>query len=154
MATLHLGVIDQPYREWKLNKAGTRRVKGKILPITTFDVAKILEKKYEVMGTYYRVHQKDIADSLAKSVTGAIQALVVGQRIDPFGAATQKMQSGFKDFIASREAERVGIPGTPTMAALLGVNHRLRHPYAAGNPRRPSFLDTGLYMSSFRAWVD
>jgi hypothetical protein len=34
-----------------------------------------------------------------------------------------------------------------------GVNHRFMHPYAR-RPSRPSFIDTGLYVANFTAWVD
>jgi hypothetical protein len=143
MPTLHLGVVEQPYRSNK----------GKELGITTFEVAKHLEKKYGIMLKFYDVRQKEVIGSLEQSVARAVAYLIQGQRIDPFGGATQKIQSAFRDFIVTKQAEGVGIPGTPTGAALAGVNHRLAHPYAAGNPRRPSFLDTGLYLSSFRAWI-
>lgn len=141
--TLHLGVVDQPYRS-----------KGKTSAMTTYGVAKILEAKYGLMQRYYDVRQKQIIGALEWGIVGAVGALVQGKRIDPYGSAAQKIQSGFRDFIASKESERVGIPGTPTKAALAGINHRLAHPYRKANPRRPSFLDTGLLISSFRAWVD
>lgn len=139
--TLHLGVIVQPYRSWNKKK----------MAVTTGDVATWLEKRYAIMEVFSRVHQKDIAQAVENSLGGAIDSLVMGRAIDPWGAATQKIQSEFKDFIASQEAERVGIPGTPTLAALMGINHRKKHPHTG--IRRPSFLDTGMYMNSFRAWM-
>jgi hypothetical protein len=39
-------------------------------------------------------------------------------------------------------------------AATAGVNHRKKKPYAKANPARPAFVDTGLYQSAFRAWVE
>jgi len=51
-----------------------------------------------------------------------------------------------------KEVEKLGIPGVPTKAALRGVNHRLKHPYRRRGAR-PSFVDTSLYMSSFKAWA-
>jgi hypothetical protein len=53
-----------------------------------------------------------------------------------------------------QEIESMGLRGVPTKAALKGINHRLRHPYRKSNPRRPSFVDTGLYVASFRAWME
>ena len=141
---LHLGVLVQPYR------ASGRTVKG----LTTADVAGFLEDKYGLMGVFYRVHNRTVVDAIENSLEGAMESLLMGQAIDPWGRGMQKIQTAFKDFISSREAERVRIPGTPTQAALMGVNHRLKRPYARANPRRPSFKDTGLYMASFRAWVD
>lgn len=135
---LHLGVIQQPYRRGGL---------------TTYDVAKILESRYGIMAAFYRVHQRDVHKALANSVEGALETLLMGRAINPWSGGMQAIQQDFRDFISSREAERVGIPGTPTKAALRGVNHRLAHPYRRG-VRRPSFRDTGLYMTSMRAWVD
>jgi hypothetical protein len=142
--TLHLGVLVQPYRA-RGKKVGA---------VTTGDVAEILEAKYGVIGAYYRVHEKDVAKSLENSLKGAIESMMLGAPIrDPWSGGMAEIDSGFRDFISSMEAEKVGIPGTPTKAALKGVNHRLKRPYASRNPRRPSFRDTGLYMRSFRSWI-
>lgn len=142
--TLHLGTLVQPYR------ARGRKSTG----ITTGDVAQILEDKYGLFSAFYRAHDRDVAKAIEDSLGGAMEALLMGQTVNPWGRGMQAIQKEFRDFISSKEAERVGIPGTPTAAALQGVNHRLKHPYAKKNPRRPSFRDTGLLMASFRAWVD
>lgn len=141
--TLNLGVVVQPYR----SDSETARA------VTTANVAKWLEDEYGIMRAFVRVHGDVIQNSLAGSVAGALEALFMGRRIDPFGRGTQAIQQKFRDFINSGEAERVGIPGTPTAAALRGVNHRRKHPYRKSNSRRPSFRDTGLYVASFRSWV-
>ena len=137
--TLVLGVLDQPYASGNA--------------ITTGEVAQILEAEYGIMRAFVRVHGRVITEAIESSVENAITAMVSGHRIDPWGAGLQKINQAFRVFINSGEAERVGIPGTPTQAALKGVNHRRKHPYRKSNPRRPSFLDTGLYSSSFRSWV-
>lgn len=142
--TLHLGVLVQPYRS----------VGKKAKALTTADVAEILEAKYGVMAAFYRVHERDVQAAIDGSLEGAFEALLMKRTVNPWDAGMQKIQQSFRDFISTKEAENVGIPGTPTKAALAGVNHRLRHPYARRNPRRPSFRDTGLYMASFRAWID
>lgn len=141
--TLHIGVLEQPYRS----------TSKKATSISTGDVAEILEAKYGLFSAFYRTYEKRIADGLTASMRDAIEALMMGHAIDPWGPATQQIQRDFREFISSGEAERAGIPGTPTKAALRGVNHRLAHPYASANPRRPSFLDTGLLMSSGRVWM-
>lgn len=141
--TLHIGVLEQPYRSTSKKAAS----------VTTGDVAQILEAKYGLFSMFYKTYEKRVADSMAASMKDALEALMMGHAIDPWGPATQQIQRDFRDFISSGEAERVGISGTPTKAALRGVNHRLAHPYASGNPRRPSFLNTGLLMSSGRAWM-
>lgn len=142
--TLHLGVVDQPYR----SRSKTVRA------MTTGDVAKILEARYGIMGVFARVHEKDIHAALTDSMQGALESLLMGQRVAPFNRGMGKIQTAFKLFINTREAERVGIPGTPTRAALMGVNPRLAHPYRRSNPRRPSFRASGLYVGSNAAWVE
>lgn len=146
--TLHLGVVEQPYRAY--SSSG----KGKTLAVTTYDVAQILERKYGVMQAYYTAHANEIAHWVEDSLAGALESLAMGGKVDPWGSATQKIAGGFRQFISSMEAERVGIPGTPTRAAVRGVNHRFKRPYSRKNPRRPSFRDTGLYMASVRSWID
>lgn len=142
MATLHLGVLVIPYGGSK--KSGT----------TTGDVAEYLEKKYELMERYWALKGDKHGRQIAAGIARAIEANMSGLKADPYGKAMGQIENGFKDFISSRLVERVGIRGVPTEAALKGVSHRKAHPYAKDNPRRPSFRDTGLYQSSFKAWVE
>jgi len=157
--TLHLGVLVQPYRfagplkGFRGTKALRARNGGNHSALTTGDVAQILEARYGVMEAFYKAHEQQIAGFIEGSLDTALQSLLMGRAVDPWGRATQQIETAFRDFIATKEAERVGIAGTPTKAALRGVNHRLLHPYAGRNPRRPSFRDTGLYMASFKSWV-
>jgi hypothetical protein len=159
--TLSLGVVDQPYAGAHfINEMNKRRKKGKAFQkntassaVTTFDVAKILESKYGIMQAFYNTYEKQIGDAICNSLVGATESLMMRQVVDPFGSGTQFIDQQFRDFISSKKAEQVGIPGTPTGAALAGVNHRLARPYRMRNPRRPSFLDTGLYMASFRSTI-
>lgn len=141
--TLNLGVMVIPYRT----------ATDKVGAVTTGDVAQWLERRYGVMETYARVRGKVIETALTVSVEGALEALVMGRRVNPFARGMSAIQSDFKRWISSGAAERSGIPGTPTGAALRGVNHRRAHPYRKSNPRRVSFRDTGTYMGSFAAWV-
>jgi hypothetical protein len=142
--TLHLGVTVVQYRSHD----------KKVMAVTTADVAQWLENKYELFTAFYKTRGDEIGEAMEGSLQGALEALMMGQRVDPFGSAMSKIESAFRDFISSRQAERVGIPGTPTLAALMGVNHRLAHPYSSRNPRRPSFRDTGTLMAAFKAWTD
>lgn len=140
MTKLHLGVLVIPYS----TKGGT----------TTGDVARFLEDRYGILETYWKRNATKHAGQIAQGVARAIEANVRGLKADPYGKAMGQIENGMKDFISSRAVERVGIPGVPTEAALKGVSHRKAHPYAKGNPRRPSFRDTGLYQSSLKAWVE
>lgn len=157
--TLHLGVLVQPYRSFELTairkggKTRRKRVPGAIRPVTTGDVAGFLEARYGLMETFYRVRGAVVGQAMEDSLSGALESLLMGRAVDPWGSATQEIQANFREWISSRAAEQAGMPGVPTKAALMGVSHRLRHPYRKSNPRRPSFRDTGLLLASFRTWV-
>ncbi len=141
---LHLGVAVLPYRS----------TSPKARAMTTGDVAEILESKYGVLEAFWRVHQQDCAGDLEVSLGGALESLMMGRAVDPWGSATQAIAQRMRDFINSREVESVGLVGVPTKAALRGVNHRLKRPYRKSNPRRPSFRDSSLMVGSYRAWMD
>lgn len=142
---LHLGVLDIPYHNEPGRNAPSQ---------TTGDVAEILEHKYAIMEDFVRVHEDDIAKAMEQSLGDAFELLLKNAPPEPLTAGMSIIETAFRQFLLTQEVERIGIPGTPTKAALKGVNHRKRHPYAKSNPRRPSFIDTGTYETSFRAWVD
>lgn len=162
---LHLGVVDVPYANEAQPEKVPQAKKGKAnKPVkpktasgtqTTGDVAEILEAKYGVMDTFAFARLPDIAKELEKSIAGSLETLMMGGRPDanPFRSAESAIAAMFKQFLATADIEHMGVEGVPTQAALDGVNHRLKHPYAKGNPRRPSFIDTGLYSQSFVCWV-
>ena len=144
--TLVFGVLDVAYSD--ANGSGET---------TTGDVAEILEKNYGVMRTFYELRREKIAGYLADSMAGAIQDLVNGApRRDPTYGAMQKIETEFRGFIFSGEMGRMYKAFTGqeiSAAAARGVNHRKKHPYAASNPARVAFVDTGTYVASFRSWV-
>ena len=164
--TLHLGVKDIPYdynppapkkAARKPRKRGKLRAKKAVTTQTTGDVAEILEAKYGLMQKFFDVKKALIAAALTQSVESAIENMLMTGAPRPLSVTSEAegdIADMFKRFILTGEAETVGIPGTPTAAARKGVNHRLLHPYAKANPQRPSFRDTGLFESSFAAWVD
>lgn len=138
--TLHLGVVDVPYVD----------AQG----VTTGDVANILEAKYHVVETFYERHQAEVAADLENGLAGALESLMMGAPVslDPFAAGLQQTEHRFREFLSSREMERLGLPGVPTRAALEGVSHRFKS--GKKGKRRPSFIDTGQYQASFAAWVN
>lgn len=149
MTTLHLGVIDIPY-----SQAPRPRQRRSASNVTTGDVATFLENRYHIMEVFYEEHADDvIAPEMEKSVAGAITSLLAGAPVtlDPFGSAVSKIEDAFKQFLSTGEMERLGYPGVPTQAALRGVSHRFAHPYAR-RAARVSFVDTGLYQDTFKAW--
>ena len=135
---------------------------------TTVDVAKILEAKYNVMATFYYAREGIIAEWLAKSATNAIRKLMKGEVPNKiFKDAEQKIEESFRDFLDAGEmatifkgltdaeaAYFVASTGGFTGASEAGVRHSFMHPYASSNPARPAFIDTRLYQSSFRAWME
>ena len=151
MTTLHLGVVDLPYN----TNDGT----------TTGDVAGYLEDKYHILEVFTEAEHPLIASAVENSLKGAIENLMMGAPNvnNPFEQAADDITTAMKNFLSSQEVERMGIPGTPTQAALDGINHRFKNPRGkyktkkgkrtfVKNPRRPSFIDTGLYQTTLKAW--
>jgi hypothetical protein len=161
--TLHLGVIDIPYVNAPSQQKVAKAKKGKnARPIkpkvesgtqTTGDVAGWLESKYGVMQTFVEQQIPGIAVELEESLAGALENLMMGAQPsgNPFASATSNITQMFKTYLAEGEIEHAGVAGVPTEAALKGVNHRLK---LNRGPRRPSFIDTGLYQQSFIAWIE
>ena len=163
--TLHLGVVDLPYATQapRRVRVTTRRGKKPVASTapasgaqTTGDVAEYLEDKYHVIETFYELHQQEIADELAQAMSNSLGNLLMGAPASSnvLAAAEGAIDAKFKQFISGQEMDALGVPGVPTKAAQKGVNHRLAHPYAKGNPERPSFRDTGTYQAAFKAWVE
>ncbi|MBU9690543.1 hypothetical protein KTF23_11895 [Burkholderia multivorans] len=136
---INLGVIEQAYKD------------GTTVP----EVARYLEDEYGVMQVFVDLHMKDISNSVAQAVADAMDDELMGLPVSPdiYQGAMEEIQSAFRNFLDNEEYPAQSDPQVPTQAALDGVNHRLLHPYASKNPPRPSFIDTGEYQVSFRAWV-
>jgi hypothetical protein len=170
---LHLGVIDLPYatvpkapakvpkpgktgwvkRLWRRLKKAFEASEPPAGAKTTGEVATHLENKYHVMEVFYELHRDDVVTALEKSIQGKMEQLLLGGPTggSPFDAGTSLIEADFKKFLSMKEMDGLGYPGVPTAASLRGVNHRLK---IKKGPARPSFIDTGLYESSFKAWVD
>lgn len=142
MTTLHLGVTDLAYSDDE----------GK----TTGDIATILESKYHIMQTFFDVMGADVvAKALERSVADAVEAMMMGSNsasINLTAEAEGEIEAAFRLFLSQQEMDGL-VEGVPTAAALAGVSHRFKHPYAKRAPR-PSFIDTGTYQASFKAWTD
>lgn len=157
MTELVLGVIELPYADDASYRAAkTRKPKSKPEGSkTTGDIAEILEEKYHLMQNYFDLDHSQIIEKLIDSYEGALESLFMGAPAthDPAGDATGYIEDRFKRFISERTVENMGIPGTPTLAAQEGHSHRFKQPYKRRSPR-PSFLDTGLYIGLFKAWIE
>jgi hypothetical protein len=147
--TLNLGVVDIPYT---VSVTADPNSESRPPP-TTGDVAGYLENKYHIMELFYEDMEPEITEQLADSLAGALESVLMGapsDNLDAFAAGTSQIDAAFRYFLSRHVIESLGVPGVPTAAALAGVNHRLKD--KSGTPR-PSFIDTGLYQNSFRAWV-
>jgi hypothetical protein len=132
---LLLGVIDIPYAD----EPGT----------TTGDVATILEGKYQIMEKFYDRHGDDMADELADGFAGALENIMAGGPPNlPFQSGMPKTERAFRTFL---DLEEIKGDGIPTQAALDGVSKRFKRNHG---PRRPSFIDSGLYQASMKAWLE
>jgi hypothetical protein len=149
---LVLGVVDVAYSD----AAGGATAGAK----TTGDVATILEAKYGIMAAFVDLRYDKIAGYLADSMAASIERLVKsGQRVDETATLTyggdQKIEREFRAFLSANELAHLVAAaggGVLSQAAEAGVSHRRKRPYAK-RKARPAFVDTGLYMASFRAWT-
>jgi hypothetical protein len=163
---LHLGVYDIPYahvpKEYRANQ--TKHAEG---TETTGDVANDLERRYHIMESFFDFKKQKIAVMIEKSAAGALENILMGAPItaNPLQQATADISTEFKQFLSTQEVESIGLRGVPTRAALEGVNHRFKNPFGkyvgkgknrtfVKNPRRPSFIDTGLYQATMTVWAD
>ena len=137
MSVLRMGVLDVPYSNGKT---------------TTGDVAEWLENKYGVMGFFWELNKLKISAELEQGISQAFESYLMGSPLgsDPFLAATAEIEQLFREFLSTKQMDhKVG--GVPTKAAMKGVSSRFKS--KRGNPR-PSFIDTGMYETSFKAWMD
>ena len=88
-----------------------------------------------------------LEDALSEQFEEIVKMDQVPKKLIPDAFAEQIIDD-FKGFLDHEEH------GIKTTAARRGVSHLLPRPYARSNPPRPSFIDTGLYRASFRAWTE
>jgi hypothetical protein len=137
---VQLGVLDQMYRTGE----------------STGDVAKILEGHYGIMAIFAAQQSTQIANSLAVSLADATEAIMSGAPMaNPYAEGT--IQEAFRKFLDQNGT------GIITKASKQGVSGRFkdqnntegkRGPMNDSGQVRPSFIDTGLYQNSFRAWIE
>ncbi len=148
MTTLNLGVLDIPRQTF---------VEGRPVdsasPLMMSELADILEDKYHVFEHFWQAHKDEITDELVSSLSKELFQNSGGRKIQFSGRALSEIKRKFAKFLTMKEMDSLGYPGIPTQASLAGVNHRKLHPYAK-RPPRPSFIDTGQYLTSFIAWLD
>ncbi len=147
---LHIGVIDVPEPEGS----------------TTGEVADKLEEKYGIFTAFIESNLPFIVDRITESAAGALDDALNGVKTQGvFERAGDLITTRFKEFISLQEVEKLGIKGTPTMAALMGISYRTasgltstkvrgrkyKRVYGA---RRPSFIYSGAFQASLKCWVE
>lgn len=122
---------------------------------TTVQVAEELEDKYHIVATFSEMNS-DFFTSLFEDVFveqfEEIATMRKSSKKGLMSKQTDKIEARFRESLSKQRYDSV-IPGVPTLASLRGVSHLRQHPYAKSTPR-PSFIDTGMYQRSFRAWVE
>ncbi|MFM0010960.1 hypothetical protein [Paraburkholderia sediminicola] len=139
---LQLGVLDQTYRTGE----------------STGTVAKILEGRYGIMAIFAAQQSTQIANSLAVSLADATEAIMSGAPMaNPYAEGTDQIQEAFRKFLDMNGT------GIITQASKQGVSGRFKDKNNTEGKRgpmndlgqvRPSFISTGLYQNSFRAWIE
>ena len=150
----NLGVKDKPYPYTeRLRRVGGRQRRVRSSK-TTGEVMEILEAKYGVIDAFYEDKKPQIDKLCLRYLKADLDHQMRGGAAakNPLKGAMSEIEEMFHRFLDKRQVEKLGIPGVPTQAALMGVKHVRGKKTIVG--RRPSFVDTGLYRDSFHAWVD
>ena len=154
--TLHLGVLDFPFTSSSDTSGG---------------VAEILERKYGIMEFFAEQQATFISQTLDKDLSNFLDNMLSGKELksEPFRGSCQKIEQLFRQALTDEFMNGHSLKGrpVPTRAALDGVSHRFADPYFVTRTnkktgkvskvkrnRRPSFIDTGTYRQSFKAWIE
>jgi len=160
---LQLGFEDIPYaarysKQSPLTATVKKRKPKTLSPIqqaygqgkTVGEVAKDIEKKYGVVETFYNLEENYIVDNLERSFKDSIEIGIMKGSWDVAWDPTP-LQGKFRRSLTGRRFDGL-IRGVPTRAATRGISHLRRKPTTS--VPRPSFVNTGLYMRSFKAWME
>jgi hypothetical protein len=133
-----LGVIDMPYDYGDTSA-------------TTYEVAEDLQDRYQIFTHFWETHVDDIVPEVGEAVGLAlINHIKYGAPMHG-GELLGETMKAFNVFLEGEEMAGLSVDGVPTQAALEGKNSRLK---VERGERRPSFIDGGLFKSSFVAWID
>lgn len=164
MPHLQFGVNDIPYSQaltaqerrtvrWRQGLRPWQSIRGQQ---TTGDVAEWLERRYGVMQFFVDEHGDDmIVPALENMMVGQLENLLMGGPIreNVFEEGDfSSIEQAFRKMLDAKELDG-RVAGVPTMAAQMGVSHRFSHPYAR-RASRPSFIDTGLYQTNVKVWME
>jgi hypothetical protein len=134
---LCLGVIDMPYDYGDTSA-------------TTWKVAEDLQDRYQLFTHFFETHSDAICAEAGEAVAWSfINHIRHGTSLPGEELLGETMQQ-FNIFLEQEEMAGLSVDNVPTRAALEGKNSRLKQ---EKGPRRPSFIDGGLFKSSFVAWT-
>ncbi|MFW0766696.1 hypothetical protein ACN0IV_12735 [Trabulsiella odontotermitis] len=134
---VNLGVIDLPYDYGDTSA-------------TTYEVAEDLQDRYQIFTHFWEKHSKDIRYEVGEMLAYALINHIQYGAPMPGGDLLGETMKAFNIFLEGEEMSGLSVDGVPTLAALEGKNSRLK---IERGERRPSFIDGGLFKSSFVAWI-
>jgi len=119
---------------------------------TVGQVAEELEKRFSIVETFFNLEENFIVDSFEGAYRNALDLGMSGASWDVAWDPSLTLPPKFRRSLSTQRFDGL-IRGVPTKASLAGVSHLRAKPYAP-RPPRPSFVDTSLYMRSFKAWTE
>jgi hypothetical protein len=147
MRNLVFGVVDIPY--------GFAYGEDTENPdMTTGDVADFLEADYAIMQNFFKKYEAEILELISNYSIDILNDILNGTPIkieSAISSALPEIRNLFEKFILEKEMDYL-VSGVPTKRSKKGIIHRKKKVYY--EPYRPSFLDSRMYMSSFRAYID
>ena len=132
-------VMSRPQQEYGMGK-------------TVGMVAEELEKKYGIVEAFYGMEQDFVVDNFETAMSNSMAQGMMGGSWDYTWDPTP-LEGKFRRALSGRKFDGV-LRGVPTRAAQMGVSHLRADVYRKGAAARPSFIDTGLYQRSFKAWME
>jgi hypothetical protein len=157
---LHMGFLNTPYTKpnmaapmaaVKAYKAKVRR--GFTKTMTAEDVGNILESNYGILDVFKEVYNEEITNIVSETFENFIVETLTEVRkptsarmVKYMAPKTREIEKMFRGFLDKEEMNGMA-EGVPTKAALTGGSRRRKR-------SGPSFIDTGIYRASFRAWAD
>lgn len=169
MITLHFGFVDIPYSQRMTATIGgesvlsirRRRGRKKFTRSqsvygegkTTAQVAKELEQSYGIVESFVVQEREYIKEVIGQNFRRNLLSRMKGEppaaTIIPqeaLDAIVTRFQWGMYREMYHKFGK------VPTTAATRGVQHQFARPYQKRSPRT-SFIDTGMYVNTFRVWT-
>src|SRR5262245_47963662 len=160
---LHFGVENHAYsqrytvsspltatQKKRRPKVLSKAQQGYALGKTTGEVATDIEKKYGLMEKFFDLEELYIVKNFEEAYGNGAGIGMMGGSWDVAWDPTP-LQGKFRRSLTTRRFDGL-IPGVPTRSSLSGISHLRQKPKTGRS--RASFVNTGLYMRSFRAWLE